>query len=177
MEHKQNAHVLANTALNNRLWFSDLKFVTVGGIWYESTCSLHSRDYSSFSCWLIFFMSPHLLYITAVLNRWLGGGMRRGWWLLRGAVVSSSRFPPPPSPKHDDLFVTPCICICIYIYEWVGSHKKVTTDQGFQGNKYTVLQKVIAEVLFGKFYKTIFLQRFPLSIKTQSHRRRFINYY
>lgn len=96
--------------------------------------------------------------------------MRRGWWLLRGAVVSSSRFLPPPSPKHNDLFVTPCICICIYIYEWVGSHKKVTTDQGFQGNKYTVLQKVIAEVLFGKFYKTIFLQRFPLSIKTVKHR-------
>ncbi len=48
--------------------FPDLKFVTVGGILYESTCSLHSRDYSSCSCWLIFFMSPHLS-ITAVLER------------------------------------------------------------------------------------------------------------
>lgn len=72
-------------------------------------------------------------------------------------------------PKHDDLFVTPCIYMYKYIYEWVGSRKKVTTDQGFQG-KYTQGQKkVIAWLFFRKFDQTFYSCRdFPLPYRLPS---------
>lgn len=57
--------------------------------------------------------------------------------------------------------------VYIYIYEWVGSHKKVTTDQGFQG-KYTVLGKVMAWFFFKKFSKTLFFQKFLLLSKQRA---------